>query len=56
MLGGELYDLAEGTMSMDALHGADYAKAQQELYEKENNGPYGSPGLSPDVACRIISS
>lgn len=45
VLGGMLYDLADGVVSMDALHGVDYAKAQQEIYEKTNKGPYGSPGM-----------
>lgn len=40
-----LYDLADGVISMDALHGEEYQKAQQELYEKTNNGPLGSPGM-----------
>ena len=45
VLGGMLYDLKDGVLSMDALHGEDYAKAQQELYEKEGKGIYGSPGM-----------
>ncbi|GAB7350976.1 hypothetical protein MBLNU459_g1473t1 [Dothideomycetes sp. NU459] len=45
VLCGVLYDLAPGVTSMDALHGAEYAKAQQEVYEKTNKGPYGSPGM-----------
>lgn len=45
VLGGMLYDLADGVNSMDALHGEEYQKAQQELYEKTNNGPLGSPGM-----------
>ncbi|KAJ9621623.1 hypothetical protein H2203_007112 [Taxawa tesnikishii (nom. ined.)] len=45
VLGGMLFDLADGVQSMDALQGAEYAKAQQELYEKTNKGPYGSPGM-----------
>lgn len=32
-------------ISLDALHGEEYAKAQQELYEETNKGPYGSPGM-----------
>lgn len=31
--------------SLDALHGVEYQKAQQEIYEKTNKGPYGSPGM-----------
>ena len=45
VLGGMLYDLADGVMSMDALHGAEYQKAQEEIYKKTNKGPYGSPGM-----------
>ncbi|KAJ4367482.1 hypothetical protein N0V83_007065 [Neocucurbitaria cava] len=45
VLGGMLFDLKEGIMSLDALQGEEYAKAQQEVYEKTNKGPYGSPGM-----------
>lgn len=45
VLGGMLYDLADGLTSLDSLHGAEYAKAQEEVYLKTNNGPYGSPGM-----------
>lgn len=45
VLGGMLYDLAEGVNSMDSLHGAKYAKAQEEIYRKTGKGPYGSPGM-----------
>lgn len=45
VLGGLLYDLKPGIESMDALHGEDYMKAQQELYEKTSTGPYASPGM-----------
>ncbi|KAK3681991.1 hypothetical protein LTR37_020694 [Vermiconidia calcicola] len=45
VLGGMLYDLADGVTSMDAIHGAEYAKAVQEQYEKDNSGLYGSPGM-----------
>lgn len=45
VLGGMLYDLAPGVLSMDALHGEEYQKAQQALYDKTNNGPLGSPGM-----------
>lgn len=31
---------------MDALHGVEYATAQQEIYEKTNKGIYGSPGTA----------
>lgn len=40
-----LYDLTEGVQSMDAMHGDEYAKAQQEIYAKAHNGPLGSPGM-----------
>ena len=45
VLGGMLYDLAPGVISLDAMHGAEYAKAAQEQYEKDQNGPLGSPGM-----------
>lgn len=40
-----LYDLADGVQSMDAMHGDEYAKAQQEVYATGHNGPLGSPGM-----------
>lgn len=45
VLGGMLFDLKEGVLSLDALQGEEYAKAQHEVYEKTNKGPYGSPGM-----------
>lgn len=45
VLGGMLYDLAEGVNSMDSLHEAEYAKAQEEIYRKTGKGAYGSPGM-----------
>ncbi|KAL2357319.1 aryl-alcohol dehydrogenase [Cryomyces antarcticus] len=45
VLGGMLYNLAPGVLSMDELHNEEYAKAQQEVYDKEKKGPYGSPGM-----------
>lgn len=45
VLGGMLFDLADGVLSLDALQGEEYAKAQQEVYEKTRKGPYGSPGM-----------
>lgn len=45
VLGGMLYDLADGVISMDAMHGAEYAKAAQDQYEKDNNGLLASPGM-----------
>ena len=45
VLGGMLYDLAPGVDSMDALHGEEFQKAQQEVYDKTQKGPYSSPGM-----------
>jgi choline dehydrogenase-like flavoprotein len=45
VLGGMLYDLKDGVISLDAMHGAEYAKAAAEQYEKEQNGPLGNPGM-----------
>lgn len=45
VLGGMLYDLADGVQSMDAMHGDEYAKAQQKIYTEKHNGPLGSPGM-----------
>jgi len=45
VLGGMVYDLKDGLTSLDSLHNAEYAKAQQEIYNKTGKGPYGSPGM-----------
>ena len=45
VLGGMLYDLKDGIISLDAMHGADYAKEAADQYEKEQNGPLGNPGM-----------
>ncbi|KIW05595.1 uncharacterized protein PV09_03467 [Verruconis gallopava] len=45
VLGGMLFDLKDGVKSMDELHNEDYAKTQQEVYEKTRKGPYGNPGM-----------
>lgn len=45
VLGGLLYDLKPGVDSLDALHGEEFMKAQQDVYEKTKKGPYGSPGM-----------
>jgi len=45
VLGGILYDCAPGVLSLDALHGEEYAKEQQDIYKKTQKGPYGSPGM-----------
>ena len=41
VLGGLLYDLRPGVPSLDAMHGEDFAKVQQEVYQKFNNGVLG---------------
>ena len=45
VLGGLLFDLKPGIDSMDALHGEEFNKMQQDAYEKTQKGPYGSPGM-----------
>lgn len=45
VLGGMLYDLADGVTSMDSMHEEAYQKVQQELYDKTQNGVLGSPGM-----------
>lgn len=45
VLGGLLYDLKPGIDSMDALHGEEFLKAQQDVYQKTAKGPFGSPGM-----------
>jgi choline dehydrogenase-like flavoprotein len=45
VLGGMLFDLADGVKSLDALHDEEYAKSQQEIYDKTQKGPYGNPGM-----------
>jgi choline dehydrogenase-like flavoprotein len=45
VLGGVLYDLKDGLTSLDSLHGTEYAKAQEKIYQETHNGPYGSPGM-----------
>lgn len=45
VLGGMLYDLADGVQSLDAMHGDEFAKAATQMYEKDQNGPLGSPGM-----------
>jgi len=44
VLGGMMWDLKEGIEGFDTLHGADFAKVQQEIYEKTKGGMYSSPG------------
>lgn len=45
VLGGMLFDLADGVISLDQLHNEEYAKEQQEIYDQTQMGPYGSPGM-----------
>jgi choline dehydrogenase-like flavoprotein len=45
VLGGMLYDLKDGVISMDSMHKDEYAAQQQEQYEKNRNGLLGSPGM-----------
>jgi choline dehydrogenase-like flavoprotein len=45
VLGGMLYNLKDGVKSLDELHNEDYAKAQQDIYDQTQQGPYGSPGM-----------
>ena len=45
VLGGMLYDLKDGVLSLDAMHDEEYALKAQEKYEKGHNGPLGSPGM-----------
>lgn len=45
VLGGLLYNLKPGINSMDALHGEEFLKAQQDVYEKEQKGMYANPGM-----------
>ena len=44
VLGGMLYDLKEGTKSLDSLHDPEYQKSQEKVYLETGKGPYGSPG------------
>lgn len=44
VLGGMLFDLAPGVLSLDAFYGEEYTNAQQ-IYEQTRKGPYGSPGM-----------
>lgn len=45
VLGGMLYDLKDGVISMDSMHKEEYAAQMQEQYEKNHNGLLGSPGM-----------
>lgn len=45
VLGGLLFDLKPGIDSLDALHGEEFQKAQEDVYKKTRKGPYGSPGM-----------
>jgi len=45
VLGGMMWDLKDGLISLDALHGQEYQKAQEAIYKDTGKGPYGSPGM-----------
>jgi choline dehydrogenase-like flavoprotein len=45
VLGGLLFDLKPGIASLDDMHNPEFAKAQQEVYEKTHDGPLSSPGM-----------
>jgi hypothetical protein len=45
LLGGILFNLKDGVLSLDALHDEEYAKAQQEVYDQTHDGPYGSTDM-----------
>ncbi|KIV78299.1 hypothetical protein PV11_10028 [Exophiala sideris] len=45
VLGGLLYYLKPGITSLDALHGEEFMKMQQDVYEQTAKGPYASPGM-----------
>lgn len=40
-----LYDLADGQISLDAMHNPEYAEKAQAQYLETHNGPLGSPGM-----------
>lgn len=45
VLGGMMWDLKEGITGFDSLHGKEFAKIHQEIYEKTGGGMYSSPGM-----------
>ncbi|KIW72222.1 hypothetical protein PV04_00432 [Phialophora macrospora] len=45
VLGGLVFDLKPGIDSMDALHGEEFNKIQQDVYQKTQKGPYANPGM-----------
>lgn len=45
VLGGLLYYLKPDVTSLDALHGEEFMKMQQDVYEKTQKGPFASPGM-----------
>ena len=45
VLGGMLYELADGITSMDSMHTEAYAKKVQEKYAESNDGLLASPGM-----------
>ena len=40
-----MYDLKDGTQSLDSLHGEEYRLKMDDVYQKTGKGPYGSPGM-----------
>jgi choline dehydrogenase-like flavoprotein len=50
VLGGMMWDLKEGITGFDTLHGADFAKVHQEIYEKTKGGMYSSPGKAHSLS------
>lgn len=45
VLGGMMWDLKEGIDGFDSLHGEEFAKIHQEIYDKSGTGMYSSPGM-----------
>lgn len=40
-----MWDLKDGIEGFDSLHGAEFAKVHQEIYDKTGGGMYSSPGM-----------
>lgn len=40
-----MWDLQDGIEGFDSLHGEEFAKVHQEIYEKSGTGMYSSPGM-----------
>ena len=45
VLGGMVFECAEGIRSLDSLHQEEYGQQHLQTYESERTGPYGSPGM-----------